>query len=234
MGLKERSFRIDDVTHKVRMEEMMIQSEKMLSVGGLAAGMAHEINNPLAGMLQTADVMAKRLSDMDTIPANRKAAESAGTTMEAIRSYMNTRGILRMIDTIKESGQRVATIVENMLSFARKSDTLSSSHDIGELIDKTLELAATDYDLKKKYDFKRIDIVKSYETDMPCIPCESAKIQQVLLNIFQNAAQAMQEDAVEHPRLLIKTGYEKKRDMVFVEIEDNGPGIDGNRTQARL
>ena len=225
-GIEGAVIRIDDVTHKVRMEEMMIQSEKMLSVGGLAAGMAHEINNPLAGMLQTADVMAKRLSDMDTIPANRKAAESAGTTMEAIRSYMNTRGILRMIDTIKESGQRVATIVENMLSFARKSDTLSSSHDIGELIDKTLELAATDYDLKKKYDFKRIDIVKSYETDMPCIPCESAKIQQVLLNIFQNAAQAMQEDAVEHPRLLIKTGYEKKRDMVFVEIEDNGPGID--------
>ena len=62
-GVEGAVIRIDDVTEKVRMEEMMVQSEKMLSVGGLAAGMAHEINNPLAGMMQTAQVMSNRLVD---------------------------------------------------------------------------------------------------------------------------------------------------------------------------
>ena len=64
-GVSGAVIRIDDVTKKVKMEEMMVQSEKMLSVGGLAAGMAHEINNPLAGVMQTADVMKLRMQDLE-------------------------------------------------------------------------------------------------------------------------------------------------------------------------
>lgn len=126
-GVEGAVIRVDDVTERVRIEEMMVQSEKMLSVGGLAAGMAHEINNPLAGMMQTAQVMANRLSENFQIPANRKAAEAAGTTMKAVEGFMTARGIPRMIDTINSSGKRVAAIVDNMLSFARKSDALVSS-----------------------------------------------------------------------------------------------------------
>ena len=77
-------IRIDDVTEKVRLEEIMIQSEKMLTVGGLAAGMAHEINNPLAGMLQNAEVMRSRLGNHFDIPANHRAAEEVGVPMGAI------------------------------------------------------------------------------------------------------------------------------------------------------
>jgi PAS domain S-box-containing protein len=70
-------IRIDDITEKIRMEEMMVQSEKMMSVGGLSAGMAHEINNPLAGIIQTANVMNSRLSKNMDIPPSKKAAEEA-------------------------------------------------------------------------------------------------------------------------------------------------------------
>ncbi|MCK5803830.1 MAG: PAS domain S-box protein, partial [Lentisphaeria bacterium] len=74
-------IRVDDVTNRVHIEEMMMQSEKMMSVGGLAAGMAHEINNPLAGILQNLQVMRNRITH-DTA-RNVTAAEEAGTSLEA-------------------------------------------------------------------------------------------------------------------------------------------------------
>ena len=77
-------IRIDDITDQVRLEEMMIQSEKMLSIGGLAAGMAHEINNPLAGMMQNAQVIFNRMT-LD-IPANKKAAQEVRNCVLELRS----------------------------------------------------------------------------------------------------------------------------------------------------
>ena len=225
-GVEGAVIRIDDVTDKVRMEEIMIQSEKMLSVGGLAAGLAHEINNPLASMVQTAEVMANRLTGGIGVTASLKAAENAGITIKAIHHFMEDRGILRMIRTIRESGHRVSNIVENMLSFARKSNTHKSSHDIEALLDKTLALAAADYDLKKRYDFKMIEIIKEYESNLPTVSCEGAKIQQVLLNILRNGAQAMQEGETQHPQLMLRTAFEKTQNMVRIEIEDNGPGME--------
>ncbi|MCK5098659.1 MAG: PAS domain-containing protein, partial [Desulfobacteraceae bacterium] len=140
-------IRIDNITTRVHMEEVMLQSEKMLSVGGLAAGMAHEINNPLAGVMQTADLMGRRLTDIE-MPANIQTAEEIGVNIADIKAFMEKRGILRMITTINELGQRMAVIVKNMLSFARKTDTKVSSHNPADLVDKIIELAATDYDLK--------------------------------------------------------------------------------------
>ncbi|MCP4115515.1 MAG: PAS domain S-box protein [Desulfobacteraceae bacterium] len=227
-GSQGAVIRMDDITDQVRMEEMMIQSEKMLSVGGLAAGMAHEINNPLAGMIQTASVMENRLTS-DTMPANLAAAEKAGTSMEAIRTFMEKREIPRMITAIKESGARVAEIVSNMLSFARKGDTHRSPQDMSELMDKTLELASTDYDLKRKYDFRQIEIVKEYRENLPKVLCQGSKLQQVLLNLLTNGAQAMQEtknkESGERQRFVLRLSYEEENKMVRIEIEDNGPGM---------
>jgi len=224
-GVDGAVIRLDDVTEKVRLEEMMIQSEKMLSVGGLAAGMAHEINNPLAGMMQTANVMKSRLFN-ENLPANIRAAEEIGISLEGIHRYMDVRGILRMVDDINQSGKRVAEVVENMLSFARKSDSTYSSHELADLLDKTLELASTDYDLKKEYDFKIINIIREYAEGLPSIPCEGAKIQQVLLNILRNGAQAMQEAGVKNATFTLRIYLDSDQDMVCLEIEDNGPGID--------
>jgi signal transduction histidine kinase len=167
--------------------------------------------------------MANRLSE--DLPANLSAAEAAGITMPAIRTFMESRGIPRMLRAIDDSGQRMSEIVDNMLSFARQADSQASSYDVADLLDKTVELAATDYDLKKQYDFRAIQIQREYGDDLPFVPCEGGKIQQVFLNILRNGAQAMQQAGTEKPNFILRTFYEENRGMVRVEIEDNGPGM---------
>ncbi|MCP4676237.1 MAG: histidine kinase, partial [Deltaproteobacteria bacterium] len=123
------------------------------------AGMAHEINNPLAGMMQTANVLASRLTG--DLPANARAAEQAGVTMVRIHAFMEARAIPKMLKRLHASGARAAEIVTNMLCFARKSDDTASNHNLAELLDKCVELSSVDYDLKKKYDFRQIEIIRA-------------------------------------------------------------------------
>jgi len=223
-GVEGAVIRVDDVTERVRLEEMMIQSEKMLSVGGLAAGMAHEINNPLAGILQNASVLSNRLTG--NLPANHDAAEKAGTTMTAIRHYLELRKLPNMLENIHKSGTMAATIVKNMLSFARKGDSIVSSHDICSLLDQSLDLLKTDYDMKKHYDFKKIEILREYEDTVGPVPCEASKIQQVFMNILKNGAEAMAEvpDQKQQPTFILRV--QNDGNWVRVEIEDNGPGME--------
>ncbi|MDZ8118711.1 PAS domain S-box protein [Pontiella agarivorans] len=221
-GSEGAVIRIDDVTDRVRIEEMMVQSEKMMSVGGLAAGMAHEINNPLAGILQNLQVMKNRVSD--ATERNTEAAEKAGTSFEAIHAYMKERDILQMMDTVSEAGRRAAKIVDNMLSFSRKDDAHFLPNDLAGIIERSIELASNDYNLKKRFDFRHIKIVREFE-NIPEIACEGSQIQQVLLNLLGNSAQAMAgNDRQKDPQITIRLKLEDK--MVLIEVEDNGPGID--------
>lgn len=216
-------IRVDDITDRVRIEEMMVQSEKMLSVGGLAAGMAHEINNPLAGIMQNIQVMQNRLSS--DLPKNHEVAQQCGTSMAAIQAYMQGRNMHEMMALILESGIRAAKIVENMLSFSRKSEATTTLNDLAQLMDATLELAENDYDLKKRYDFRQIKIVREYDSQVPKVPCEVTKIQQVFLNILKNGAQAMAESpGRSSPCFVLRV--KTHGGQVRVEIEDNGPGMD--------
>lgn len=217
-------IRIDDVTERVRIEEIMIQTEKMMSVGGLAAGMAHEINNPLGGILQGIQNIIRRLSP--DIKANKAAAERAGCDLDSVLQYMEDRKIISMLDGITESGVRAADIVSGMLEFSRRSDSRKAPGRLEALLDNTINLAAKDYDLKKRYDFKQIEIVRNYEPDIPAVLCSNTEIEQVFLNLLRNSAQAMSawDEMKETPR--IEVSISSAGEMVRCQVKDNGPGMD--------
>ncbi len=213
-----------DMTERKKTEALIIQTEKMMSMGGLAAGMAHEINNPLAGMILSAQVIRNRLTT--AMPDNEKAVQELGTAMDVITGYMEKRKILNHVDTIITTGKRTAKLVENMLGFARKGDSIKQPHALSDILDNTLILANNDYDLKKNYMFKHIEIVKEYSPDLPLVLCESSKIQQVVLNILKNASQAMNawENMPAPPKINIRLSSDGNN--AKIEIKDNGPGMD--------
>jgi len=223
-GVEGAVVRIDDVTSRVNLEQMMVQSEKMMSVGGLAAGMAHEINNPLAAIMGYGHNVKKRI--FGSLTRNVKVAEACGVSLEGVREYLKRREIPMMLEGILESGERASNIVSNMLRFSRKSEKHMGKYDLAELLDKTLELAANDYSLKKQYDFRKIEIVRDYEPDMPKVHCEGNEIQQVFLNLFKNGAEAManKDYGDEGPRL--RLSLKRRGGLAVVEVEDNGPGLD--------
>jgi len=190
----------------------------------LAAGMAHEINNPLAGILVNVQVIRNRLCDPS--PKNLRTAAECGTSLEAISAYVHARDIDQMLTAIREAGSRAAKIVRNMLSFSRDNRSEMKLCSLAELLDSAIELALTDYDLKKHYDFKKIEIAREYESPLPDVLCETSKIQQVYLNLLRNAAEAMFSKAYpqgQGPRFILRACREK--DKVRVEVEDNGPGM---------
>lgn len=219
-GVEGAVVRVDDVTDRVRIEEMMIQSEKMASVGSLAAGMAHEINNPLGVILQGVQNIQRRISP--DLPRNVEVASECGVRLDAMRAYLERREVLSMVDHIRSAGERAAKIIANMLQFSRRSVTRMAPADLPELIDRALALAASDYDLKKQYDFRRIEIVRDFDPTLPAVPCAATEIEQVLLNLLKNAAQAM-AGSVASARIVVRT--RREGDWARIEVEDNGPGM---------
>ena len=219
---------IEDYTQRKVSEEALIQSEKMHSMGGLAAGMAHEINNPLAGIMQNAAVLSLRLTRENA--ANQEAAGQAGTDFTAVRAYAAQRGLIDLLTRIQDSANRAGGIVHNMLHYARKSTSEVTLNHLGQVLDRAVALAEMDYDLKKKYDFRQIKIVRDYEPHLPVVKCEERKLQQVFLNILSNGAEAMATNsATRNPQFTFRAFRDDN--MVRVEIEDNGPGMDAETSR---
>lgn len=217
-------IRVDDVTQRVRMEDVMVQTEKMLSVGGLAAGMAHEINNPLSGMLQSTQNILRRIDP--GLPKNVQIAHACGLELDGLKAYLEKRRVLKFLEDIRTSGERATKTVANMLHFSRRSESRLEPARIEKIVENTIELAAHDYDLKKKYDFRTIRIERDFESGLPEVPCVATEIEQVLLNLLRNAAQAIRfaQSPPADPRITLR--LRRENGGVRIDVEDNGPGMD--------
>jgi len=218
-----------DITDKIKMQEIMIQNEKMMSIGGLAAGMAHEINNPLAGMIQNAEVIINRLTKKSL--KNQAVAKEIGVDYDKVVTFLEHRQIIKMAKLIKKTGDRAAEIIQNMLSFSRRSESKFKEIELSKTVDETINLINNDFDMKKHYDFRKIKIIKNYDENLPKIIVQESKIKQVIMNILKNGAESMIEvkinkndsTLIREPQFIINITNEIG--FIRLEIENNGPPI---------
>jgi PAS domain S-box-containing protein len=216
-------IRVDDITSRVKLQEVMIQTEKMISVGGLGAGMAHEINNPLGGILQATQNIEIRLSA--DLEKNVEVARACNIEFDDLQRYLTQRNIFSMLTGIRDAGQRAAQIVQNMLQFSRRNDSERQDCVVGQLIDRVLELANNDFDIRRKYDFRNVTVIRNYRYDIE-VKCSRTEIEQVFLNLCKNAAQAYEpvgSSKQEAPEITITVLDDEE--YVTVEVADNGNGM---------
>jgi two-component system, NtrC family, sensor kinase len=182
-----RLLLFDDVTQRDRMEEEMTQTEKLTSLGLLAAGVAHEVNTPLAVISNYIQMLAKQMPDDDP-----------------------RHGI---IDKIVKQTFRASEIVNNLLNFSRTGAAEIADVDVNRVVEETLSLVA--HPLKTS----QIQVVKQLGETLPPVRGSANKLQQVFLNLFLNARDAMPGGGMLEVRTAAHNG------SVEIQIADTGAGI---------
>lgn len=215
---------IIDISPLKQAEQAVIRAEKKGAVGSLAAGIALEMNNPITGMVHNAQLVKQRLTR--EVPSNVRAAREAGTTMEAVRLFMEAVQAPDMLEKIIIEGERASKVVDNMVAFADQSRSEKALQEIPELLDRTIDLAASDYDLNERYDLSGLGFVREYEKNLPSILCSGDKIQQVFFNLMKHriASVYASDNPPASPVLTIRVLEQDKN--IRVEIQDNGPAMD--------
>jgi len=184
------------------MNRQVVESGKLATIGELAAGIAHEINNPVAIMVEEAGWMGDLLED--------ETQASTGTVKEFNRA----------IEQIKTQGRRCKDITHKLLSFARKSDATVADIRINDTIREIVSLTA------QMAKYNNIAIQTTLMPELPYIRFSPAELQQVILNLINNAIDAMgKEGGTIHIHTRISPGDSR---YILIDFQDNGPGIPGH------
>ncbi len=203
-------------------QTQLLQSEKMASIGQLAAGVAHEINNPVGYVSSNLGSLQKYIEDLFTVlhayEAVEQLAEPDKLVLENIQSIKKKVDIgfleTDITDLIKESlsgVRRVREIVQDLKDFSHVDEAEWQVVDLHKGLDSTLNIAHNEI----KY---KATVIKEYG-DIPPMECLASQLNQVFMNLLVNAAQAIENQGI----ITLRTGM--KDDWVWVEISDNGKGI---------
>lgn len=182
-----RLILLDDITQRVRLEDQMVQTEKLTSLGLLAAGVAHEVNTPLAVISNYIQMLAKQIDADD--PRQKT------------------------IERIVKQTFRASEIVNNLLNFSRTGGTAAAEIDLNSVLDETLSLVQ--HPLKAA----RVSVVRNYAKKLPPVLGSTTRLQQVFLNLFMNARDAMPAGGMIEVRTAAHNG------SVEIEVSDTGAGI---------
>lgn len=191
--------KVDERTQQLKAaQKKLVQSDRLATLGQLAASVAHEINNPVSGVLNLS-MLLERLMASGSYPAGREAE---------FRKYLS----MISIETA-----RVGRIVSDLLAFSRRSKPQRAPADLNKLVRTTIGLA--DHKLK----LISAEIVLDLQETLPLVECDSSQIQQVILNLVLNGAQAMQPRG--GGKLAIRTRLIPQEQSVELSVQDTGEGI---------
>ncbi|GEM_PF-826853 len=189
----------EDVTEQKQMNEAVIHAEKLASIGRLASGVVHEINNPLATIAACAEALVSRISDVPQ-----------GATQEDFKEYLQI---------IKDEAFRCKTITNSLLEFSHQRQAEKMPGDLNQLIDQTLLL------VKHHPKIGRLKIVKELDDSLAPALVNEGQMKQIFIALISNAHDAM--EGVAESRLTIRTSWLTRGEerTICVEFIDNGCGI---------
>ncbi len=200
MGEKTRALVfLRDVTLKRVHEMQLIQTEKMSSIGVLATGIAHEINNPLTSVAGYAEALLRRFRDEPSLGKDNRLDDFQKYLGVIVREAYHCKGI-----------------IGSLLNFGRKSDGLIGTVNLNALLTEILEL------IKHTPNFKDMEVSADLKEDIPHIVGDPSGLRQVFMNLLINACQAIKDGG----RVEVSTTYSDKERSIHVQVRDTGCGID--------
>lgn len=206
---------------------MLLQSEKLASIGQLAAGVAHEINNPIGFISSNLNTLEQYIEDIKSLMEQYKDFHSINNgerqmllnRIESLKEEMDFEFILedlfKLVEETKEGADRVKKIVGDLKDFSRVDHGEKDFFNINQGLESTLNIVRNELKYKAK-------ISKEYN-EIPEIECYSQELNQVFMNLLTNAAQSIENQG----KIGIKTGlvYDNGQDFIEIRISDTGCGI---------
>ncbi|PLX15574.1 MAG: hypothetical protein C0601_12605 [Candidatus Muiribacterium halophilum] len=215
--------KLRDVSENIRLNNLIIHDEKLSSLSSVGAGMAHELNNPIAGVLQSVQNVKNRLDPYNE--KNSEVANDLGIDLKKLEKYLEKRGISEFLNNIEKAGGKAADIVEYLKEFAIEESDEFSEFKLSELIERSINILKTDYRLKKDYKSNEFEIIVKGENDL-FINCIPVQLELAIYNVMKNSVQFYDKTAEKKPEIVIETSVREKE--LTIKIKDNGPGIDEN------
>jgi signal transduction histidine kinase len=184
-----------DIERLRALNEHLVRTEKLAAAGALAAGVAHEVNNPLASISSLIQILRSRLPADD---ADRQTAE--------------TRELLRLVS---EQIARITQVLRDMMDFARQREPERAPLDVARVLEASIRLASFDKG------FKRLSLTTDFDPAAPPVSADADQLQQVFLNLLLNARDAMPDGG----HLRVASAYDPSAGELSVEVADTGVGV---------
>jgi len=189
--------RVEQKTRELkRAHEHALHTEKMASIGKMAAVLAHEINNPLSGILTYAKLLHKWIDHEDG-------------------SLNRRQDICESLDLIASESRRCGDLVKNLLTFSRATPMNLQATDLNRVIEQSLRL------VQHQLDLTAVQVETDLEPELPLVQCDGAQIEQVLLALIMNAIDAMPQGG----NLWLATKAQRENNQVQIVVRDDGSGI---------
>jgi two-component system NtrC family sensor kinase len=207
----------DVLSERERTQQALIRSESLAAVGQLVAGVAHELNNPLAS------VSSLIQSSLETIGLPYSPMNDSASSLPALRpgnlKPLPPEDLIEIADdlvfSLKEL-RRAKGIVSSLLDLSRQSQSYTEEVSLTVVCQDALRI------LRNRLKILSIEVVENYQEDLPAVCGNFANLGQVALNLIQNAGDALERQA---GRLEVGTGHDAVRGVVWFYVKDNGPGI---------